>query len=702
MNGPDVNALMRILVRHNYLGAAANHSVMLSGGRADTWRAAPLPVHLPALDRQPWERMSSNASRFTYANSYAAARGFGAGFPNFHEADYGNGVVYGTYFLDPSAYDFRDVPVADYGVADRLDVPRMMRAANDYAAREGYGGAFPTFHIGSGTNGPVYGTILVKKTAMTFRDVPRTALGGISRINVGDMFRAAADYSSTQGFPAAFPTFHGMNHGNGEVYGINLLHPGTVMWRDVPRSELALFGRAPKRWAIVLCTFRDLAQSPRAVSLYEEFFTESGAGTLGAYDYWKDASYGGIDLAGSRVFGWFQLTHDRTEIMVPVDPADPEGPLKLPPENSYRRKVFDWGIEAARAGGDAVNDFEYKMVVCPFGGHGATGSKAVAVGSAPNDWEPGFVFHEMGHAFGLAHSVIPTRTVSCSPANDSRPGAYCDKWDIMSYANVHRTAEGGPGPNAVNRLKLDCLPDARVWNSVNGLRYNAEVVLAALGRPEVAAFLAARIEPNSPVRTIPTALGNSFLVEYREAGGWDGAIPQHAVFVHGVGVNGRSLLVEPSGRTAALVVGDSVKIPETHPTVTVRVDAIDPAAHTATVRIWDNWFPPQPLVRIVEIIANPPGPDVPGGERVVVQNFSAGAISMSGWDISDLAGHGSPFYDFTLPAGAQVLVWTKRGQNDASNIYMNREAAIWNNTGDTAIIRNGNRVEVCRYVYTRA
>src|SRR5436190_24369257 len=63
------------------------------------------------------------------------------------------------------------------------------------------------------------------------------------------------------------------------------------------------------RWAILLCSFADHATSTTAVtrptSFFQDLFTETGAGKGGMFDYWRDMSYGAIDLTGSRVFGWF-------------------------------------------------------------------------------------------------------------------------------------------------------------------------------------------------------------------------------------------------------------------------------------------------------------------------------------------------------------------------------------------------------------
>ena len=38
-------------------------------------------------------------SRFRAVNDWAARNGYAAGFPNFHQANYGQGVVYGTILI---------------------------------------------------------------------------------------------------------------------------------------------------------------------------------------------------------------------------------------------------------------------------------------------------------------------------------------------------------------------------------------------------------------------------------------------------------------------------------------------------------------------------------------------------------------------------------------------------------------------------
>ena len=60
-----------------------------------------------------------------------------------------------------------------------------------------------------------------------------------------------------------------------------------------------------KPLVVVLCKFSDQTAEPHAVSYYEDLFTASGAGKKGAFDYWKDVSYGDLDLTGTVVKGWY-------------------------------------------------------------------------------------------------------------------------------------------------------------------------------------------------------------------------------------------------------------------------------------------------------------------------------------------------------------------------------------------------------------
>src|SRR5215831_2606962 len=59
------------------------------------------------------------------------------------------------------------------------------------------------------------------------------------------------------------------------------------------------------KWAIILCKPNDHSEEPLSADYYRNLFTESGAGTGGLFDYWRDQSYGNVDLTGSVVYGWY-------------------------------------------------------------------------------------------------------------------------------------------------------------------------------------------------------------------------------------------------------------------------------------------------------------------------------------------------------------------------------------------------------------
>lgn len=107
---------------------------------------------------------------------------------------------------------------------------------------------------------------------------------------------------------------------------------------------------------------------------------------------------------------------------------------------------------------------------------------------------------------------------------------------------------------------------------------------------------------------------------------------------------------------------------------------------------------PPANVKITFIEYSPPGPDE-DGEFVRIKNLGGTAQTMTNWTLRDIANHVFTFPGFTLPAGGTVQVWTGTGTNNSTNLYWGSGAAIWNNTGDTATLRNnsGQVVSVCTY-----
>jgi Lamin Tail Domain len=646
--------------------------------RTVTWRLQRAPagftvrVKTMAADR-----------RFREVQRYAGVYGFLGGFPNFHEADYGDSVVYGTILLRDTEAEWRDVPRSEYQVLHVEDVPAMFRAANDYAAREGYDAAFPNCEQADHSQGVVYGTILMKPGTTERRDVLRGELGDPQPDDVPAMMRAANDYSAREGFAAAFPTFNQASYGAGVVYGIVLLKAGVSTWRDVPADLLAMYSAPPRRWAILLCNLNDRPPAATSRDRYVEFFTEAGAGTESAYDYWRDMSYGIGGLVGTQVFGFFEIPHASADLLA----------ISGPPQ---RKQAFDWGLDAAARGHVPLGDFDHKVVVLNGGGndHGKTTGGVTFVYADETALEPTFMFHELGHEFGLDHSFSDAPTPCAS--GDGRPGAYCDPSDIMSAMAVAsfedaRNRRSGPGLNAVSRKRLGWLHRSRIRSRPAAAAPEA-LTLAAVDRPDVDGYQ--MVEFTGTTRTDPSAQ-STYTVEFRERAGWDRGIPASKVLVHEIQSDGlvRLLTRAPIGTLAA---GEEFVSPT--PSTVVRVGSIDAASHTAALRIWRLPRSGQREVRITRILYDPVGPE-PQGEYVLIENDRFVTADLTDWTLEDAAGHKYSFPAFALVPGATVKVWTGIGTNDAENLFMGRRAAIWNNTGDVATLRDSAGHEISRVAY---
>lgn len=102
-------------------------------------------------------------------------------------------------------------------------------------------------------------------------------------------------------------------------------------------------------------------------------------------------------------------------------------------------------------------------------------------------------------------------------------------------------------------------------------------------------------------------------------------------------------------------------------------------------------------VQITLIVYNPAGDDVQG-EYIRLENKGGTTAVMTGWTLSDNDGHDYTFPSFSLTPGAAVQVWVKSGVNNTTNLYWGSAQAFWNNTGDTAFLRNGGTlVDSCSY-----
>ncbi|MEF3274553.1 MAG: lamin tail domain-containing protein [Chloroflexus sp.] len=106
-----------------------------------------------------------------------------------------------------------------------------------------------------------------------------------------------------------------------------------------------------------------------------------------------------------------------------------------------------------------------------------------------------------------------------------------------------------------------------------------------------------------------------------------------------------------------------------------------------------------PNVSITYIEYDPPGNDL-DGEFVVITNASHEPVDLTGWTLIDEGSkHSYTFPPFTLAGGAEIKLWTKAGVDDATNLYWGSRRPIWNNSGDSAVLRDANGNLISRYTY---
>ncbi len=105
-----------------------------------------------------------------------------------------------------------------------------------------------------------------------------------------------------------------------------------------------------------------------------------------------------------------------------------------------------------------------------------------------------------------------------------------------------------------------------------------------------------------------------------------------------------------------------------------------------------------PDVRVTFINYDPPGSDL-DGEYVLIQNYAGVTVNLTNWTLRDQAGNTYLFPPFTLNAGSFVRVWTKAGANTPTDLYWGLGGPIWDNTGDTAYLRDSFGALVSTFNY---
>jgi micrococcal nuclease len=107
-------------------------------------------------------------------------------------------------------------------------------------------------------------------------------------------------------------------------------------------------------------------------------------------------------------------------------------------------------------------------------------------------------------------------------------------------------------------------------------------------------------------------------------------------------------------------------------------------------------------LRVVDINADAPGNDHENrnGEYVVFANGGDRSLALGGWTVSDAAGH-----TYRVPDGTELApderrrLYTGSGTDTGDGLYWDADGAVWNNEGDTILVRNETGAVVLRRTY---
>jgi hypothetical protein len=282
-----------------------------------------------------------------------------------------------------------------------------------------------------------------------------------------------------------------------------------------PSAPEALVSGSQK-WVSILCRFGD---SPTVMPRDKPWFQTLmlGAAAPSLDHFWREVSFGTVNLTGSVVVGWYTLPHPRAYYVY-------GSPLQLDTQRAAEdctgvadatvyfpdfvgiNMMFNEDLDCCAWGGSTQLSLDgqsrtYRMTWLPPWSYESQGPTA----------------HEMGHGFGLPHSSGPYNAT------------YDSRWDVMSdvWNNCppYDPTYGCVGTHTIAYHKdlLGWIPSNRRY--VAALGTSQTITLEPLDQISSSGYMIARIP-------LPGSATRFYTVETRRLAGYDAKLPGRAVIIH--------------------------------------------------------------------------------------------------------------------------------------------------------------------------
>jgi M6 family metalloprotease-like protein len=272
------------------------------------------------------------------------------------------------------------------------------------------------------------------------------------------------------------------------------------------------------KWLSIACKFADVADEPKPLSYFQNMY----ANTYPGLDhYWREASYGNINLLGSTAVGWYTLPQ----------------PLSYYRISHTQFKLTELFNDCVALANPSVNFGSYVGInlmfnadtgCCAWGGYrdatldGVTKRWNVT-------WLPPWAFenlailhHEMTHAYGILwHSMV-------------YDFPYSDPWDVVSDAD-YGCLIGPPNDPVYGCLGQHTSAYHRYYL---GWITPQQVVVAGTGTIHVTLERATMPVTGSPrlvLVPINSSMTHFYAVEARQMAGYDLELPGPSVVIHEIG-----------------------------------------------------------------------------------------------------------------------------------------------------------------------